>query len=119
MAGIRPLLREIQGEKCFYCGSPTAGSEELDHFVPWSLYPNDLAHNFVLACRRCNAYKSDNLASVEVLDRWIERNTIHGGRIVTEANAIGLPNDAASPHELRRGLMSGPNRSSSCKRRWS
>ena len=92
--GIRPLLREIQGEKCFYCGSPTAGNEELDHFVPWSLYPNDLAHNFVLACRRCNAYKSDNLASVEALDRWIERNTIHGGRIVTEANAIGLPNDA-------------------------
>ena len=27
-----------------------------------SLYPNDMAHNFVLACRRCNGLKSDDLA---------------------------------------------------------
>ena len=93
--GIRPLLREIQdGGMCFYCGSPMAGNEELDHFIPWSMYPNDLAHNFVLACRRCNADKSGNLGSVEALARWIERNNNHGNRIANKANAIGLPNDA-------------------------
>ena len=73
--GIRPLLREIQDGKCFYCERPIVGNEELDHFIPWSMYPNDLAHNFVLACRRCNANKSDNLASVEALDRWINGTT--------------------------------------------
>ena len=72
-----------------------AGNEELDHFIPWSMYPNDLAHNFVLACRRCNADKSGNIGSVEVLARWIERNNIHGNRIANRANAIGLPNDVS------------------------
>ena len=92
--GIRPLLREIQGGNCFYCQQPMRGNEELDHFIPWSIYPNDLAHNFVLVCRRCNAKKRDNLASVEALDRWIERNTILGDRIMNQSNEIGLPNDA-------------------------
>ena len=91
--GIRPLLREVQDGKCFYCGRFMVGNEELDHFIPWSLYPNDLAHNFVLACRRCNADKSDKLAPSEAWDLWIKRNTIHGARIVSQANAIGLPND--------------------------
>jgi hypothetical protein len=61
---------------------------------PWSIYPNDPAHNFVLACRRCNADKRDNLASLEALDRWIKRNIVHGDRIINQANAILLPNDA-------------------------
>ena len=92
--GIRPLLREIQDGKCFYCERLIVGNEELDHFIPWSMYPNDLAHNFVLACRRCNANKSDNLACVEALDRWIQRNNILGDRITNHSNGIGLPNDA-------------------------
>jgi hypothetical protein len=41
--GIRPLLREIQGGKCFYCELPITGNEHLDHFIRWSIYPNDLA----------------------------------------------------------------------------
>ena len=93
MAGNSPLIREIQDGKCFYCARFIVGNEELDHFIPWSMYPNDLAHNFVLACRRCNANKSDNLASVEALDRWIQRNNILGDRITNHSNGIGLPND--------------------------
>jgi hypothetical protein len=93
--GIRSLLREIQGEKCFYCDRRmVTGNEELDHFIPWSMYPNDLAHNFVLACPPCNAAKGNNLAPVEARDRWIERNTVYGDRITNQANAIRLPNDA-------------------------
>lgn len=93
--GIRPLLREIQAGKCFYCQrSVQPGKEELDHFVPWSLYPNDLAHNFVLACRACNGRKSDDLAVIADLDRWIERNREFGERITATANAIGLAVDA-------------------------
>ena len=54
--------------------------------------PNDGVD--VLACRRCNANKSDNLACVEALHRRIERNTIFGDRITNQSNAIRLPNDA-------------------------
>lgn len=93
--GIRPVLRELQEGKCFYCQkSVISGQEELDHFIPWSLYPNDLAHNFVLACRRCNNAKSDDLAEVDALDQWIERNKLHAHRIEIEAASIGLPADA-------------------------
>lgn len=97
---IRPVLRELQEGKCFYCQQLLrSGQEELDHFIPWSLYPNDLAHNFVLACRRCNNAKSDDLAEGDALDRWIERNKTHGHRIESEAALTGLPVDAnASAH---------------------
>jgi hypothetical protein len=93
--GIRGVLREIQSGRCFYCphNVPT-GQEQLDHFIPWSLYPNDLAHNFVLACRACNGRKSDSLASVDDLGRWIERNRKFEHQISERANAIGLPCNA-------------------------
>lgn len=93
--GIRGVLREIQIGQCFYCPrNVPAGQEHLDHFIPWSLYPNDLAHNFVLACPACNGKKSDNLASVEDLGRWIERNREFENQISERANAIGLPCNA-------------------------
>jgi hypothetical protein len=71
-----------------------AGQEELDHFIPWSLYPNDLAHNFVLACRACNASKKAKLASSVVYGRWIERNHRFDGKIAQVAVSIGLPANA-------------------------
>jgi diadenosine tetraphosphate (Ap4A) HIT family hydrolase len=96
--GIRPLLLEIQGGQCFYCQrAMRAGHDELDHFIPWSLYPNDLAHNFVLSCRTCNGRKSDDLASLSDLDRWVERNRQFGASIAALAISIGLAaNEAVS-----------------------
>jgi hypothetical protein len=46
----------------------------VDHFIPWSRYPVDLGHNFVLAHATCNAAKADHLAAVVHLDAWIARN---------------------------------------------
>lgn len=92
---IRPVLRELQNGKCFYCKHLIkSNQEDLDHFIPWSLYPNDLAHNFVLACRRCNGNKSDALAAEEALHRWLERNATHGTRLGDEALRMGLSADA-------------------------
>jgi hypothetical protein len=69
------ILREVQAGVCFYClrglGPDTA---QVDHFVPWSRYPLDLAHNFVLAHAGCNDSKANLLASVEHLGRWCVRN---------------------------------------------
>ena len=68
-------LAEVQQGLCFYCQRRvTAG--EVDHFVPWSRYPRDLAHNLVLAHKQCNRQKSDLLAAENHLDRWIQRNEI-------------------------------------------
>lgn len=74
----KPVLLEYQGGKCFYCLRPLRDKTDVDHFIPWSCYPIDLGHNFVLAHDSCNAQKSDRLAAVVHLERWCERNINHG-----------------------------------------
>ena len=116
--GIRPLLRELQEGRCFYCQQVMrTGQEDLDHFIPWSLYPNDLAHNFVLACRRCNGVKGDDLAKPEALERWIDRNKTHGHRIGVEAALIGLrANENASARVAAWAYEREKNGSKGCPR---
>jgi len=73
-------LTEVQRGLCLYC-QRRAGSGEVDHFVPWSRYPRDLAHNLVLAHKDCNRNKSDLLASEVHLDRWLQRNSDYDSAI--------------------------------------
>ncbi len=90
----RPLLHELQQACCFYCGSRIATSGgAVDHFLPWSRYPRDLGHNFVLAHEACNAAKSDHLAAPEHLTRWCRRNHDHGVVMAQRFAAANLPHD--------------------------
>ena len=57
--------------KCFYCQG-TVKEADVDHFIPHSMYPRDLAHNFVMAHPSCNRSKSDTLAAKTHLTRWLE-----------------------------------------------
>lgn len=77
----RPILIEYQDGRCFYCLRPLNEKTEVDHFIPWSRYPVDLGHNFVLTHNTCNAQKSDRLAAVEHLERWCDRNEKHGAAL--------------------------------------
>lgn len=72
------ILRDIQSGGCFYCQRRIDAKAQVDHFVPWSRYPLDLAHNFVLAHSSCNESKSNLLASVEHLEKWCVRNVERG-----------------------------------------
>ena len=74
----RPILAEVQKGTCFYCHQPLRHKGDVDHFIPWSKYPVDLGHNFVLAHVKCNGQKSDFLAAEEHLGAWVERNDLHG-----------------------------------------
>lgn len=65
-------LRKLDGGRCFYCGSAVSDAD-VDHYIPFSLYPRDLAHNFVLAHPTCNRSKSDTLAALPHLERWLTR----------------------------------------------
>jgi hypothetical protein len=77
-----PILREVQEARCLYCKREVpAGSAHIDHFVPWSRYPIDLGHNFVLAHSACNISKADHLPALDHLRRWIERNSIAGEQL--------------------------------------
>jgi len=78
-ATVRAGIWEIQDKRCFYCEKklvePTQG--EVDHFVPWSRYPDDSLDNFVVADRRCNGAKSSSLAAHPHLERWRRRFAVN------------------------------------------
>lgn len=74
----KSALIEYQGGRCFYCLRTLRDRIDVDHFIPWSRYPVDLGHNFVLAHGSCNTQKSDRLAAVQHLEKWCERNGKYG-----------------------------------------
>ena len=67
-------LRDLQHGDCFYCRGRMHEKVAVDHFIPWSRYPRDLGHNFVLAHDSCNVDKRDMLAAPAHLERWVDRN---------------------------------------------
>ncbi len=82
------FLKEIQKGDCFYCKKSISGSPEVDHFIPFSKYGNDLGHNFVLAHKTCNNNKRDYLAALSHRDRWVEQNLVkHEKNIINELSS--------------------------------
>lgn len=77
-----PILRDLQNNFCFYCDKKIKGVPEVDHFIPWSRYPHDQGHNFVLSHKACNSSKSDMLASHDHLANWVQRNHDHNEQLV-------------------------------------
>lgn len=95
LAEYKPILEEIQRGRCFYCDVERRGTD-VDHFIPWSWYSLDLGHNFVLACKTCNANKKDRLAAVRHLERWARRNCDHGYSMAAAFLERKLPSDLAA-----------------------
>ena len=92
-------LRELQRDLCFYCRQPMRQAD-VDHFVPWALYPLDLGHNFVLAHKECNSAKRDLLASEEHLSIWVERNRSHGEELGKEFDRVGVIHNLGSTTKI-------------------
>ena len=86
-------LRKLDGAQCFYCAQALKEAD-VDHFVPFSHYPRDLAHNFVLAHPTCNRSKSDTLAAGPHLERWLQRIGRHADAISEIAMTAGMLADA-------------------------
>jgi len=87
-------LRDLQKGFCFYCGNAIRGEGgAVDHFIPWSRYPLDLGHNFVLAHASCNQDKRDMLAAVAHLERWVRRNERQEAALTQVFNAARFPID--------------------------
>ena len=91
-------LRKLDGDRCFYCGHGLS-EHEVDHFVPFALYPRDLASNFVLAHPACNRSKSDSLAARRHLERWLERLSMRADDLAAIGLAAGLTDE---PETMRR-----------------
>ncbi|MEB0113499.1 HNH endonuclease [Variovorax sp. RTB1] len=85
-------LRKVDGSKCFYCGQTMTGAD-VDHFIPFSLYPRDVGQNFVLAHPSCNRSKSSTLAARGHLERWLQRLDTHADNLLEIGAAAGMPSD--------------------------
>lgn len=98
---VANVLVELQEYKCFYCNKPLKkGSYAVDHFIPWSMYPSDTGHNFVLADSSFNSKKSNLLASNEFLHKWQERNEEHNLIIVDRISVLGFLTDKERSHKV-------------------
>ena len=98
---VANVLVELQDCKCFYCNKPIRnGNYAVDHFIPWSMYPSDTGHNFVLADSSCNSKKSNLLASDEFLHKWKERNEEQDLIIVDRVSVLGFLTDKERSHKV-------------------
>ena len=98
----RLILMDVQHGKCLYCGGSLPKQTEVDHFIPWSHYPADLGHNFVLAHARCNNAKSDHLAAEKHLAAWVERNQRHQQELQSRLKEAALPCDESAAIQIAR-----------------
>lgn len=89
----RPILVEYQHGDCFYGLRPLKDRSDVDHFIPWSRYPVDLGHNFVLVHGTCNAKKADRLAAAEHLEKWCERNDMYGEALAVAFQQKNIAHD--------------------------
>lgn len=103
LAGYGAALTEVCSLRCFYCGGAIVRGElHVDHFIPWSRYPTDFGHNFVLVDATCNGQKSDYLAAEEHLARWLARNREIGSDLSECFEAHGLRHDLGATNAIAR-----------------
>jgi 5-methylcytosine-specific restriction endonuclease McrA len=93
-------LRKINS-KCHYCGV-TVKEADVDHFIPHSMYPRDLMHNFVLAHPACNRSKSNTLAAKQHLVRWLEFIDTHDNKLKEIGIEAGINADAPTTLAVAR-----------------
>jgi hypothetical protein len=93
LTAYRDVLIDVQKDMCFYCHKPMRRKGAADHFIPWSKYPQDLGHNFVLAHTSCNSRKSDYLAAEDHIGAWRDRNASVAGELSERFDDLELPHD--------------------------
>jgi hypothetical protein len=70
------ILAAVGEDRCFYCECDLRSGVEVqvDHVIPWSYLLADPAWDLVLACRSCNAAKSDWLPERSFIDKLSSSN---------------------------------------------
>jgi len=100
---VREPLLELQRDVCFYCGGRLRSTGDVDHFFPWSRYPDDRLDNLVVAHPTCNRQKKDFLASPDHLASWTRRLAAFDVDLDQIANAVNWPRDTTRSLGVIRG----------------
>ena len=102
-ATVREPLLDLQQGVCFYCGGQLRAPVDVDHFFPWSRYPDDRLDNLVVAHSTCNRQKKDFLASAHHLASWARRLSDRDADLDQIAHAVDWPRDTARSLGVIRG----------------
>lgn len=79
----------------------------MDHFIPWSRYPSDLGHNFVMAHATCNRSKGASLAAECHLEDWFRRNDADAKSFAQELRQLGIVTEWSSSRQVARWAYEG------------
>jgi hypothetical protein len=101
---LRKELTGLQRGVCFYCGGPLHSTSAIDHFLPWSRWPNDAVENLVVAHSSCNSHKSDRIPGPLPLLRWTRRLAEQGPQLRDAAVRARWRSDLARTTSLARSL---------------
>ena len=101
---LRDGLRDLQDNRCFYCGARLVASTEVDHFIARVRSANDAIENLVLADRTCNGDKSDLLAAPSIVADWATRNRNHAGALATIAELSAVESDDEGTLAVARSI---------------
>jgi hypothetical protein len=94
LEAVRSPLRNLQANRCFYCDGRITGPADVDHFIPWTRYPDDGLDNLVVAHPTCNNSKRDFLAAADHVERWADRTRTRSGELTAVAREAGWARDA-------------------------
>ena len=84
-------MLKAQNQKCFYCDMfMVLSNVTKDHLFPKSL-GFIINGNMVLACQRCNQFKSNRLPTMSEIIRWHRMNRGHSGNRLVIATRNGKP----------------------------
>lgn len=101
LAVVSQGLRKLVSSRCFYC-QDLMHEADVDHFVPFALYPRDLMHNFVVAHPSCNRSKSNTLAAKVHLTQWIDYVERYRDDLMDIGNEAGVTADAGASQAIVR-----------------
>jgi hypothetical protein len=101
---LRQGLIELQQGRCFYCPDALTATNAIDHFLPWSRWPNDAIENLVVAHAGCNGHKSDRIPGPVPLQRWAERLVQNEAELAEIALRTRWRSDRGRSTSLARSL---------------
>jgi hypothetical protein len=101
---VRPKLRDLQGNRCFYCGRAIQGSSHIDHFIPWSRHFDNSIDNLVVTHEDCNLKKSDYLAAAEHVERWRDRSKRDAADLARIAHETSWESQPARTFSVARAI---------------
>ncbi|UYP20212.1 hypothetical protein OED52_06665 [Rhodococcus sp. Z13] len=99
-------LRELQSDRCFYCGSRLSSEIQIDRVVPWSMIPIDGVANLVATDARCNLDKSASIPVRKHVTRALERESLSEVSVITRIPVLHK-RTASAAHGLYAALPAG------------